>query len=32
LDIHRNIDLDVAIVSYGASRDFVRKLSADYPA
>ena len=32
LHIHRHTDLDVAIVSYGASRDFVRKLSADYPA
>ena len=32
LEIHRNIDLDVAIVSYGASRDFVRKLSEDYSA
>jgi hypothetical protein len=32
LDVHRNTDLDVAIVSYGASRDFVRKLAADYPA
>ena len=30
LNIHRNTILDAAIVSYGASRDFVRKLSADY--
>jgi len=32
LNIHRNTDLDVAIVSYGTSRDFVRKLSIDYSA
>jgi hypothetical protein len=32
LKIHGNIDLDIAIVSYGASRDFVRKLAAEYPA
>jgi hypothetical protein len=30
LNIHRRIDLDVAIVSYGASRECVRKLAADY--
>ena len=32
LETHRNVDLEVAIVSYGASRDFVREFSADYPA
>jgi hypothetical protein len=32
LNIHRRIDLDVAIVSYGASRECVRKLAADYSA
>jgi hypothetical protein len=32
LYIHRNTDLDVAIFSYGTSRDFVRKLSMDYSA
>lgn len=32
LNIHRNTDMDVAIVSYGTSRGFVSKLSADYSA
>lgn len=32
LELHRNIDLDVAIVSYGSSRDFVCNLANEYSA
>lgn len=32
LDLYRNVDLDVAIVSYGSSRDFVRQLAKEFSA
>ena len=32
LNIHRRADLDVAIVSYGTSREFVRQLAKEYAA
>ena len=32
LDLYRNVDLDVAIVSYGSSRDFVRQLANEFSA
>ena len=32
LNIHRRADLDIVIVSYGSSRDFVRQLAREYAA